>query len=283
MSERRPPRSNEMLSRWVDAYARQIGEELPRVRRWIAYLALGGALERAGFYGDGPKFTIKGGVALELRLRARARATRDLDLILNHADADLVEELGSALSQPFEGFSFHRRGETRPLPKGGVRVEATVQYGGRPWARIQIDLSRRESDVTECEMVDAIDFSALRLEFPRQLPCLSLHAQAAQKIHAVTRPSTSAWRNDRFKDLVDLLLMRELITDLAALRSTCVQTFERRAVHAWPPSLDLHEHWEKPFERMATEIRLPVTDLGEAVARIRAFLLEIDLHEPSPS
>lgn len=78
------PKSHQMLSRWADGYARQIGEDVARVRRWVAYMALGGALERAGFYGDGPRFIIKGGVALELRLRTRARATRDLDLIVNH-------------------------------------------------------------------------------------------------------------------------------------------------------------------------------------------------------
>ena len=65
---RTPPKTNQMLSRWVDAYERKIGQDAVRVRRWVAYMAVGGALERAGFDAEGPRFTIKGGVALELRL-----------------------------------------------------------------------------------------------------------------------------------------------------------------------------------------------------------------------
>ncbi|HEY0037562.1 MAG TPA: nucleotidyl transferase AbiEii/AbiGii toxin family protein, partial [Longimicrobium sp.] len=92
-----PPRSADMLSRWADAYARQIGQDVARVRRWISFMALGGALEQAGFAGEGPRFSIKGGVALELRLGGRARATRDLDLVLNHPSADLLEALDDLL------------------------------------------------------------------------------------------------------------------------------------------------------------------------------------------
>src|SRR3954464_15747654 len=112
---RTPPKTHQMLSRWADGYARRIGEDVARVRRWIAYMALGGALERAGFYGDGPRFTIKGGVGLELRLRARAPGTRGLDLIVNHPTAGLLDELDGALAAKFESFSFRRHGSTRAL------------------------------------------------------------------------------------------------------------------------------------------------------------------------
>jgi hypothetical protein len=131
---RTPPKTHQMLSRWADGYARRIGEDVARVRRWIAYMAFGGALERAGFYGDGPRFTIKGGVALELRLRARARATRDLDLIVNHPTAALLDELDAALAASFERFSFRRHGSMRALPRGALRVEVGVQYSAVPGA-----------------------------------------------------------------------------------------------------------------------------------------------------
>ena len=38
---RTPPKSHQMLSRWADGYARRIGEDVARVRRWVAYMALG--------------------------------------------------------------------------------------------------------------------------------------------------------------------------------------------------------------------------------------------------
>src|SRR5215218_4681559 len=242
---RTPPKTHQMLSRWADGYARRIGEDVARVRRWIGYMALGGALERAGFYGDGPRFTIKGGVALELRLRARARATRDLDLIVNHPTAALLDELDAALALRFESFSFRRDARMRALPRGALRVEVAVHYGGRSWARIQVDLSRREADVAEFEMVPALHFPDYAFGFPEQLPCLSLYVQAAQKVHGMTRPSSAAWTNDRFRDLVDLLLLSELIDDVAAFRATCERVFATRDTHPWPPPIEAPASWRE--------------------------------------
>jgi hypothetical protein len=262
-----------MLSRWADGHARRIGEDVARVRRWIAYMALGGALERAGFYGDGPRFTIKGGVALELRLRARARATRDLDLIVNHPTAALLDEFDAALATRFESFSFRRHAGTRALPGGALRVEVGVQYAGKPWARIQVDLSRREADVAEFEMVRALHFPDYAFGFPEHLPCLSLYAQAAQKVHGMTRPSTATWTNDRFKDLVDLLLLSELIDDVEAFRGTCERVFATRNTHPWPPPIEAPASWREPFRALAEQVGLEVTDLDEALLRARGFLM----------
>ncbi len=60
-----------------------------------------GALDRAANTPNGPKFVIKGGVALELRLPGRARATNDLDLVAMCADHDLVATLDEALRAPY--------------------------------------------------------------------------------------------------------------------------------------------------------------------------------------
>ena len=61
-------------------------------------MVLGGQLERASSSAEGPRFTIKGAVALEMRLPFRARATKDIDLIVNGADdQDLVAVLRDAV------------------------------------------------------------------------------------------------------------------------------------------------------------------------------------------
>lgn len=44
-------------------------------------MILGGRIERATSSAEGPRFTLKGAVALEMRLPSKARATKDLDLI----------------------------------------------------------------------------------------------------------------------------------------------------------------------------------------------------------
>lgn len=91
MNTRKRPISARILNQWVDGYARQHEQPPARVRNWVSHMIVGGALERSGFNGAGRRFTIKGGVALEMRLRDRARATRDLDLVLLSAEGDPVQ------------------------------------------------------------------------------------------------------------------------------------------------------------------------------------------------
>jgi hypothetical protein len=139
-----------------------------------------------------------------------------------------------------------------------------------------VDLARRETDVLEVEMVNGLDLSFFHFRFPDQVPCLSIYAQAAQKIHAMTLPSRPGWQNDRFKDVVDLLLIHELVSDGDALRDACEQTFALRNTHPWPPLVEVPEGWAEPFEEMATRIGLPVTDVHQAVYQIRKLLHDVD-------
>src|SRR5687768_16913165 len=117
-----PPLTVRHLTRNVDAYARSAGVAPGRVRSWVSFMVIGGALLRGEFAGRGPRFTIKGGVALELRLRTVARATKDLDLMCV-SSRSLASELGTALATPYEGFSFRLRGDGVTMPNGALRVE----------------------------------------------------------------------------------------------------------------------------------------------------------------
>ena len=91
-------------------------------------MVMAGALERAAARGQ-PRFTVKGGIALELRLRNRARATKDIDVVLQHADADLARTLEGALSgEAYQGFTFRRKGEPLLLDNGAVNLELAVSY-----------------------------------------------------------------------------------------------------------------------------------------------------------
>ena len=101
MSEsRKPPHSARVLSQWVDAYARDRGLAPKRVRDWISYMMIGGRLEEVSSSSTGPRFTIKGAVALEMRLPDLARATKDIDLVIDGADEDdLAAVLRDALKE----------------------------------------------------------------------------------------------------------------------------------------------------------------------------------------
>ncbi len=275
MTRRKPPRSARILNQWVDAYARQLEQPPSRVRNWVSHMILGGALERAGYDGAGRRFTIKGGVALEMRLRHLARATRDLDLILL-GGSDPAAELEGALQRAYEGFTFRLRSQPEVMPNGAVRVEVALQYLGKPWGTIQVDVGRDEEDGAEVELVEAVPLDPLGLHGPEVLPCLSLPYHVAQKIHGMTLPPPPGRRNQRFRDLIDLLLLRGWVSDHEEVKRACQAVFAHRGTHAWPPFFEVPEHWAEPFQRMASDLNLEVGDIYQAAIEIRQFISEID-------
>jgi Nucleotidyl transferase AbiEii toxin, Type IV TA system len=275
-----PPPSAGVLTRYVRAYAREAGVSEGRVRGWIAYMILAGALERSPGIADGHRFTIKGGIALELRLREHARATKDIDVVLHDRDADLARAFERAVfhegAAEYEGFRFRRKSEPLVLDNGTVSMELAVTYLGNAWTSITVDVARAEPGESEVDRVPAVQLTeAFGVTGPTDIPCLPLRFHIAQKLHGMTLPPRPGARNDRFKDLVDLLLLEPLVTDLVSLRAACALVFETRGTHAWPPPLDVPEHWVAPFAAMAQEIELPVTDASDAMTRVRQLVERI--------
>jgi hypothetical protein len=93
----------------------------------------------------------------------------------------------------------------------------------------------------------------------------------------MTLPPRPGKQNERFRDLVDLLLMEALVThDYAALREACQLVFGSRSTHAWPPDLEVMPwHWAAPFAQLAGELELPETDIETALIRVRNFVARI--------
>lgn len=272
----RPPASERVLTRYVSAFARRNDTDVSRVRRLISFMALAGALRQAARGKDGrPAFVVKGGVALELRMRDRARATRDLDLILTHDGADPLITLEEMLAKPYEGFTFRRKGEEYRMPNGAVRVKVQVSFRGREWGTVEVDVAHREGE-TEVELVPGFPLlDEFGIAGPDEVECLSLRHHVAQKLHAVTRPMPDGRPNDRFRDLIDLLILRQFVQDHAAVAEACAEVFARRATHAWPPVLAPPEEWRLPFARMAEDTGLPVREIDAAVAEISAWIAQI--------
>jgi hypothetical protein len=262
-----------VLAKYVLAYARASNLAEGRVRSWISYMVTAGMLERATTASE-PPFVIKGGVALELRLRDRARATKDLDVALHHPNADLATTLERALTgKPYQGFSFRSKRKPLVLDNGVVNMEFAVSYRGGAWASVVIDVARSESGEHEIEWLPAIPLTeSFGVAGPDALPCLPLCHHIAQKLHGMTLPPRPGKRNERFRDLIDLLLMETLVTDYQDLHNVCKNVFQTRATHPWPPSLDLPEHWIDPINRLIRDLDLPITDAHAGLARVRQFV-----------
>jgi hypothetical protein len=242
---RRPGKGH--LEKLIGRYSRDTGIAADRVRRWVSTMALLGALDRDQTE-DVPRFLLKGGVAIQLRLRLGARATKDVDIVFRGQPGELVDALDEAFAEPYCDFAF-LRGEPADHGPHAWRFDVRLTYQSRAWATVRLEASGPEVGDDEAEYVDAISLEDFKLVGPRTIACLPLRFQVAQKLHAVSeRPIDRV--NDRFRDLVDLLVLRDLIDDLPALRMACETTFVGRATHAWPPALDAPASWHDGYAHL---------------------------------
>jgi hypothetical protein len=67
-------------------------------------------------------------------------------------------------------------------------------------------------------------------------------------------------------DLIDLQLMEELIEDYSRLKTACIEIFDLRRTHPWPPTLSAEPTRRDTYRELATELDFPTKDIAEAVA-----------------
>jgi hypothetical protein len=252
----------------------------PRLQHWISTMALLGALERANEGREEPNkgLLLKGGVAMELRLGVKARATKDVDFVFHGPLDALIEDLDEAFADPYSGFSFERGEPKQIRDTGSYRFDVKLYYGERrqSWQTLQVEVSPAEIDPLEFDEVRAIGIEDLGLTGPKLVLCLSLRYQIAQKLHACTERFDDGKENDRSRDLIDLILLRDLVEDLSTVREACVKTFERRDKHAWPPELTIEPSWPDTYAAEAKRFGFDVETVEEAAELVRAFIAEID-------
>jgi len=158
-----------------------------------------------------------------------------------------------------------RRRPTGPPPSAGV----LARYAQAHAREVGVAEGRVRAWVDAIALTDAFGVTG-----PAQLPCLPLRFHVAQKLHGMTLPPRPGKQNERFRDLVDLLLMEGLVShDYPALRRACELVFGSRNTHGWPPNLDgVPSHWAAPFTQLARELELPDTDVETALIRVRNFV-----------
>jgi len=241
-------------------------------------MALASMLDRAQ-PDDQAVFVIKGDVAIELRFALRARATRDLDAVCRGGWDAALETLDAALRAGYGDFTATRSAIEAVGPTRATRAAVSIAYRGRPWATVPLELSPVEGTaLDDIDHVPALSLDDLGLEIASRIPCLAVRFQIAQKFHACTAPATDERPNERFRDVIDLLLLRELVTDadLRAVRSACVETFVIRAAHVWPPRIEIASGWTTGHADLAGRVGAPITEIGRAVDELQVFVELID-------
>jgi hypothetical protein len=208
---------------------------------------------------------------MELRFQT-TRTTKDLDFTVRAAPAgreDAVRRhLQDAGALKAEDYFTFRVGESMMdldgAPSGGARYPVESILGGRTFVKFHLDVGIGDvvlDPLEPAEMRDWLGFAGIA---PPAVWMISREQQFAEKLHAYTLPRTAA-PNSRVRDLMDLALLIESHTMYSMrVRQAVSSTFDRRATHTLPRSLDpTPEEWNGPFARLAEESRIALS-AGEA-------------------
>ena len=80
---------------------------------------------------------------------------------------------------------------------------------------------------------------------------------------------------DRFRDLLDIVMLSTMAPPSTALRSVCEETFDIRQQQGWPPEVVVHPHWIEPMEQRAIEMGLDQRLAAEIAAYVAEYVRRI--------
>ena len=290
------PVSAKVLNTWIAQAEGKLGEEARGGRLgWLVASSVAIAAVQRAIDAEGRAlFLLKGGTLLQHRLNLTARTTKDVDgLIRGDLDAFLLA-LEDVLTEPWGPLTL-RRGEVEVVnvPTKVIkprRFGIILDMRGVTWRRIQFEVSPDEAGIgDEHETITSPPLSGFGLPDPDALVGIAMRFQIAQKLHAVSDPHEPPGSiNDRARDVVDLLLLRDLAAmtgapTLAEVREAGVALFEARAAEAaeldrptraWPPAVTAHSHWRDDYLRAASSGGIGLT-LGEAVAEVNTWIARV--------
>ncbi|KAA1429966.1 nucleotidyl transferase AbiEii/AbiGii toxin family protein [Mycolicibacter arupensis] len=285
------PRSARVLHTWVAQAQDSLGSAGPRLGWLVAATVVTAGLQRAVDAFGVPLFLLKGGTMLQYRLPGMSRTTQDIDGLVRGDIDRFLTDLDTTLREPWGPLTLVR-GEVEiiDVPHKLVkprRFDMTVLLNGVTWRRIQIEVSPDEGHAgTMPEQIPSPSLAGFGLPTPDHLVSLSMRYQIAQKVHASTDPhGPPSFVNDRARDVVDLLLLRNLTEttghpSLAEIRAAVEDIFAARAAEAqatnapprsWPARLTGYRHWEPSFANAADSAGLSIT-LAAAVGQVNAWL-----------
>lgn len=252
-----------------------IARDMPvgRFRRLVAFAVLIETLTEAVAQGLIPVFFVKGGIALELRLGLAARATKDLDIGFCLDSDQVLVGFDGAIAVGYGDFRLRRQGEAVLLDNGTRQLRVRIDYLGNAFATVNVDLAPASSE-TSTDDIEPYVLAEIGLTAARDVPCLGIIEQIAQKVHATTEPAPRGRTNARFRDVIDILLLAGTFEPNAAeIYAASARVFATRATHSWPlASYVFPVEWTEPLAVLAKESGYETTDIGLIQARFNAFL-----------
>ncbi len=172
------------------------------------------------------------------------------------------------------------------------RFDIILELRGVTWRRIQFEVSPDEAGISEHhEDIEPPPLSGFGLPDPDALIGIAMRFQIAQKLHAVSDPhEPPSAINDRARDVIDLILLRDLAATAGSPTLTEVHTaatavFAARAneaaqlglpIRVWPPTVFGYPHWADDFTRAAASDGVGLL-LQEAVAEVNAWIKQIEV------
>jgi Nucleotidyl transferase AbiEii toxin, Type IV TA system len=276
----RPPANKTALERWVFDKATEDGVVVDRVRRGISFMVVSAVLARLTDEGGIPLFLVKGGVSMQLRFGIRARPSKDYDTAFRQDLSKLEVVLAQAPAHPIGPFRVTAGAPESIGPTAAVRIDLTIRFGTKPWGTVPLEVSPAEGSSGVPETIDYVraapDLWVFGLEPVGDVPCLPVPYQIAQKLHACTEVLEHK-ENDRFRDLLDLLLLGELVGDdeWPRVRAACEEVFTLRSRHQWPPQVIVFPGWPDAFAALAREAAFATQDVARAAGLVNAMVKRI--------
>lgn len=292
------PRSAGVLDSWIDHAEADFGIAASGRVRWLIASTVITAMLQQVVDEDGTcRFSLKGGSLLQHVFGLTSRATKDIDGIVRGDLDDFLERMDEQFANENWGPFEFSRSEVEKIRVPGkaicpLRFDVTVSLRNKTWRKIKIEVSPDEGCAGSAQESFAAPYlDGFGIPTPDELVGLAMCYQAAQKIHAVTalHDPERGYRNDRPRDLVDLVLIKKLSDSTnkpskSEIKRAVIDIFEVRAKEAeaaarktwtWPAQIVVYPHWANDYAAAARAVKLELS-AEDAAKVVNTWLLEID-------
>jgi len=294
-SKNKEPHSIGVLNSWISRVENELDSFYQNRVSWlIATTIVTAKLQQVLNESKESRFLLKGGTLLQHKLGLEARSTRDLDGLVRGDIDTFFAATNELMREPWGSITF-MLGEVELIETPNKitkprRFEISLLLHGQVWRKIKVEISSDEGLAgTAPEEFPAPSLAGFGLPTPDHLIGLAMSYQIAQKIHAVTSPHNPPEQiNERARDVVDLLLLRQLAEATGKPTTTEISvaikdTFNVRAqeaatlgrpIHTWPAKISHYPHWKTDYTTAAQSAGVS-TPINEAITQVNAWLEEI--------